>query len=485
MSYIFHSLPLFFENYSILIDRSIFYFQIAIYSYLTIVLLAKNFKFIDSQNFIFFLASLSFILSVHTFPPMAWHTVDGIFFSVLGIYIILTFDRPISIILGTLFLILGALSKQPFYLIPILTLGYVLIQHNYRKLWIVLITIIIISILFLFYLNMNGAYSEFIALTTGQTKIGDLLSVGFLSYIKGLKHFFYAFLPPVGIILILSRFNSNINFGKYFYVLLLWVLIFSFYYYVKNDAFIGPVKQFPHALFIASLIIVFYKIFKSGKEKYYLVLLLLMLSWTASISWGYNTVVLFSAPMIFILGIDIQKDFKQKNMEIFSFSLLIFSFITFYIGYQNPYNQSHSSKKSDLTYKMEDIYPKLKYIYGDKETYDEYQELKSLILRYGENFTVLPDVTLIHYLSNTKNPIGVDWVMNAEINNQDDKIIKMLESKSIIVFLKKGKLSINEKFGSKVAVYIKDTWKRISEGKSFDVYVYNNRQIVQDENSSI
>lgn len=474
VSYIFHSLSLFFGNYSLIIDRSIFYFQVAIYSYLAILLLAKNFKFTDNQNFIFFLASLSFILSVHTFPPMAWHTVDGIFFSMLGVYIILTFNRPSIIFLGALCLVLGALSKQPFYLIPIVTLGYILIQHNYKKLWFALISIAVVSILFLYYLKINSALSDFITLTTGQTHIDDLLSVGIISYIKGLKYFTVVCLPPAVIIPILSRFNSKINFSKYFYILILWILILSFYIYVKNNAFTSPVYGFPHALFIASIIIVFYKILKSRSEKYYLALLLLILSWTSSISWGYNTPVLFSAPMLFILGISVQKDFKRKNINIFAFSLLVFAFIVFYVGYQNPYNLDHSSKRSKLTYRMDDIYQKLKYIYSDRKTYMEYKELKYFISKYGKNFTVLPDVTLIHYLSNTKNPIGVDWAMNAEINNQDTHIIKILEAKNIVVFLKKGEVKADGKFGSSVTVYIHKNWKKISTGKFFDVYTHTN-----------
>jgi hypothetical protein len=238
--------------------------------------------------------------------------------------------------------------------------------------------------------------------------------------------------------------------------------------------FSSPTKGFPHALFIVSIIIVFYKMYTLREEKYFLVLLFLILSWATSISWGYHMPILFSAPMIFILSISIHRNFNQKNIELASFSLLIFALITFYVGYQNPYNLDHPLKKSNLTYKMDEIYPKLKYIYGDKETYMEYKELKSLISQYNQPFAVLPSATLIHYLSDTKNFIGVDWVMNAEINDQDSKIISILESKDIIVFLEKGALNPDGKFGSRVSVYISENWNKIKEGQHFDVYIQKN-----------
>ena len=405
---------------------------------------------------------------------MAWHTVDGVFFSIIGIYFILTYNRYYQIFLGVLFLFIGALSKQPFYLIPFLTMGYILSQYDYKKFWILIVSKVMIIIIFLLYIETIGATSEFLSLTTGQTKISDLLSVGFLSYIKSVEYFIFVFLPPVGILLFLSRLNSKIVFYKYFYILFLWILIFSMYAYIQSNSFIMPVKYFPNVLFIASIVIVFYNIFKAREEKYYLLLLLLILSWTASISWGYNTVILFSAPVIFILSRNVQHDFKKASINKFAFIFLLFACLTFYVGYQNPYNLGKPLKKSDLKYKMEEIYPKLKFIYGDKETYIKYKELKSLISEYGNNFTVLPDVTLIHYLSGTNNPIGIDWVMNAEINNQDNIIIDKLETKRLVVIIKNEEIKADGKFGSKVTAYISENWNKIKVGIFFSVYSYGN-----------
>ena len=96
VSYFFHSLFFLFNNdYTIIIDRVFFYFETAIYSYLSILLLAKKFKR-ESYIYIYFLSCISFILSVHTFPPMAWHTVDGIFFCVIGVFLVLNSNRNLD-----------------------------------------------------------------------------------------------------------------------------------------------------------------------------------------------------------------------------------------------------------------------------------------------------------------------------------------------------------------------------------------------------
>ena len=59
VSYIFHSLPLLFNNnFGFFIDRCLMYFEIATYSYLTILLLARDFKYTDKNSFIYFYQAL-------------------------------------------------------------------------------------------------------------------------------------------------------------------------------------------------------------------------------------------------------------------------------------------------------------------------------------------------------------------------------------------------------------------------------------------
>ena len=74
----FSSLPIF-------IDRLFVFVQIAVYSVLSAVFVKRLFAW--DNTFTVIVSALCFVFSVHAFPPMAWHTIDGIFFSVIALYL--------------------------------------------------------------------------------------------------------------------------------------------------------------------------------------------------------------------------------------------------------------------------------------------------------------------------------------------------------------------------------------------------------------
>jgi len=475
VTFMFHSLFLNFGNYAFIIDRCFSYFQIAIYSYLAIKLLAYHFKQKINSEYVYFLSGLSFILSAHTFPAMSWHTIDGVFFSVIGIYFIVRSKNPMIIFIGSIAVILAALSKQPFYITPILIMLYLILEKDIKKIYVVTVGMLSASMLFVFYLKYMGIFSEYVDLTTGSVSLHDLIIVGVLNYVFFAKNIILYFIPPA----LFVRKNKIISSSKYFYALFIWSFPIMMYYYIMSDYYLFPPKNFFNTLLIIVVVMAFYQIIKLKDTKYYLPVVFLGISWATSVSWGYNSPVLFSAPIVFVLGIGIYEGMMIKRKMIYPLIILILAFITFFVAMRTPYscsldscNITHKQEASEQTYKMEEVFPKLKYIYGDKYVYDEYIELKQLIEEYGVNFTVLPNVTLIHYLSDTVNPIGIDWVMNAEINNNHEKFINMLEDKNVIVFLKKSKLDRKGFYGSEVAMHVRDTWLQIKAGDLFNVYQY-------------
>jgi len=481
-SYIFHSI-VFFANpdLSVIIDRAIFYIEVAIYSYLAVSLLAMKFEY-GSKSFIYFLSCVSFIITSHTFSPMGWHTVDGIFFSMSGIYILLTRKNNIYIILGSALLVIGALSKQSFFLIPFMTLGYIFLQREYKKLSYAFVTMFLFVGLFFYYLDANNALGHFVEQITGTTKLDDLLRIGVASYFKEYKSIVYIALPPLFVSGLISKFRGVSISSTYFYSLLYWILMFNLYSYIKNDTFMSPTHNYADVLFIFSCCVVFVKSYTTKDEKYYLVILLLTLAWSAALSWGYPTVILFSAPMIFILASSIYNEFHEVTYKALSLVLIMFAFFTYYVGYQTPYNLDHAVSRSELTHDMGEVFPRLKYIKADQKTYLEYQELKALIATTNGEFTVLPAATLIHFLSNTLNPIGVDWVMNAEVNYQYDAIIRKLELKHPVVFVRKGEITKDGKFGSNISLYIREHWLKVREAKFYDTYVFKPIPLSKEKN---
>lgn len=471
ISYIFHSIFFYLGDCAIIINRSFFYIQIATYSFLTIFMLSKAFNYKNS-TFIYFLSIVSFMVSAHTFPPMAWHTTDGIFFSIIGIFLILNFQNMVLVILGSFILLLGMLTKQPYYIIPILVFCSIFIQKDLKKLIIFISSFSFFLALFFLYLYHNHAFSQFIIQTTGQTKLRDLLESGFISYTKSFKDLFFVFLPPTFLYLILKIVLPEKIKIEFFYLIIFWILAFMLNIYLSVNTFYSVAHNFSHLLFIASVIYVLIKLIPLKENRYILVLLFLSISWASSISWGYNLTIFFMAPMLFILAIPILANFENKLSIVKVNLTVIFAFATYYIGYQHPYSLDHPNTKKEMTYHLGDIFTKFKYIYVDKKTYEEYRELKELTNQYKDNFVVLPASTLIHFITNTNNPIGVDWVMNAEINTEKNNIIKKLENKDIAVILKKSNLNPDGKFGSEVTNYIYSNWEITQRGDIFDVYKF-------------
>jgi hypothetical protein len=78
-----------------------------------------------------------FLFSVHNFPPIPWHTVDGIAFSALGIFLIAGRNSVFSSVIGMVALVLGALTKQSFYPMPLMGLASVFFLRR-KHLWLVL-----------------------------------------------------------------------------------------------------------------------------------------------------------------------------------------------------------------------------------------------------------------------------------------------------------------------------------------------------------
>ncbi|MBK8426456.1 MAG: hypothetical protein IPL27_11035 [Lewinellaceae bacterium] len=95
------------EAWSVLGERYIFYFKVALYTCLASDLLAKG-------SFRWVLAMFGFVVSVHTYPACAWHTIDGILFSVLALWLYAKGSRTGSVLAG---IALGAalLCKQSFF----------------------------------------------------------------------------------------------------------------------------------------------------------------------------------------------------------------------------------------------------------------------------------------------------------------------------------------------------------------------------------
>ena len=192
------------------------------------------------------------------------------------------------------------------------------------------------------------------------------------------------------------------------------------------------------------------------------------MSWSASISGGFKTPIHFSLPIVFALySLFFQKETSEDKRTPFIYGGILLTFlITFYIGYQTIYRDA---PRDQLTYDMGTVFPQLSTIKSDEATFNKYEELKHLAKKYP-NFTVLPTVTLAHYLTKTVNPIGSDWPHDIEINFDAKRFVAELKAKNSSVFIEKTEFTAEDLKDYEMVTLIEKEWTLVTETKQFKVY---------------
>lgn len=153
---------LFGGDYVFLISRYIVWIQFASIAWIWTVITARSFNVLLKFQEKFAVALVAFIFSVHYFPIMAWHTIDGLFFVSLGV-ILCDNESSRAKLFGYIILGIAPLCKQVF--IPMIPLT-ILLFDDWRQLkfWI---TSIIPLLVYSVYLITYGAISDaIIQLTT-------------------------------------------------------------------------------------------------------------------------------------------------------------------------------------------------------------------------------------------------------------------------------------------------------------------------------
>jgi hypothetical protein len=484
LSPFFHSLPMYIvpANYQIISERLFSYLLFATSSLFGALTVDKVFR---PKGFIinkYLLALTGFVFSVHNWPPMAWHTVDGIFFASIGIYILVCFSSLYSVVSGILFLFLSALCKQPFYLLPVAGIVFVSVIYKDRKKIIASVcSLLFFAGVFFLILYKQNTVISFIKFTSESSTLEDLVAAGFINYLKiGALYFIFPFVfwLIVRQPFVFRYLSIKEDLVPYFFISITLLFPLSEFAYVlifKGKEVIWSTFIKDRTANILFLTTIFFLLSNLSLKKERLTLwFLILVSWCASLSWGYQTPVLFSIPLITGFLLVSSQYFKVKKTANLALYTLLLGSLTYFVAYQKPYQNPMRYK---LTYKINQLFPKLKYIKVSKETYDKYTELASLVARYGVNFKTLPGIPISNYLTNTNSPAKIDWVFNAETGNENENnnIINSLALKNTVIFMEKNPQLIvvsdsKEKFNSSVAYFIKTNWRKIDSTNYFEIY---------------
>lgn len=413
-----------------------------------------------------------FMISWMNFSPYPWPTTDGIFFASIAFWMVSKYKNSnfIQLFCIALFCFLSALSKQSFYLIPILFLIWINFKYNVKTAIVFLINIILLLSAFTLTITSITSWQKFANQLNGELRLQDLYSVGFHNYV---------FLPikwliPLIIVcaaslyFFLKKTNKKIvDLLQYLNELSFLLVIVSIFCLFINKSWLASFVAFDAG---AVALIYAFTIKKKSISHLFPLCVLLAISWSVSISLGYPAPLLFGTGIILTL-ITLMENEVSFNPKYYFFLGLPLCVIAF-ASNRNPYREASIV---DLDYSMETISPKLKFIKTKKETFNKHLELKNLIDKYGENYIVAPNMPMTNYLFNDQSELPTDWLIDTEVNRQTKKIIAICAEKKNYIFIEKSFVT-GEDYGkytlevSSMAWFIYKKFNKIAETKYFIIY---------------
>lgn len=424
------------EQIAILGERWIFYLKLGLYSWLGAALL-------DTGTRRWILAVFGFVVSAHCYPAMAWHTVDGILFSVLAVYLLFKHDRMFSgllLVTSGALLFAAVLCKQSFYPL-VFIFGIALLYRDWRKAILFFTGFTAALLLFMAYLQGNQLLESYVQMTNGAAAGGQAIQHGILDYFQITPELALPSIALVGIVFWLSRKRPVSKWPMVLWQGWLLALVLSYLAitWLRQEHTV-PFAQI-RALFWVAVLALIWRLREHGTwfprdEKTMAAALLLAISWSAAISWGYNLPILFATPLVWG-AMQVSDLFSKKQGRVKKEllpGLLLLILLTFRIGFEFVYRDGG---RSAMTVHLGAVFPKLSGIYSSPQTQELYQDLKALATKYGSNFSVLPAFPQANYLTGAKPPLPLDWVVNRETNGDNILIYKKIKELKPLIFVER------------------------------------------------
>ncbi|MFN8393378.1 MAG: hypothetical protein U0176_01750 [Bacteroidia bacterium] len=453
-------------------SRALFYLTIWAYTGLAVLTLDKQFDLDRLGIPKWLLACLGFVFSVHNYPAMPWHTTDGLFFSILGIYLITTRDGMLTTILGLVSLYLSALTKQPFGLMPLLGAALVVYLRPQRRTWVAVgIAGLLCGVATL---GLVKLFPEMLRQISGSSKLSDLVTTGFRMYLKPLLLVLLPVLVGVWGLKRLAPENLFREVTGWICLLLPSAWLLGQYYIVEQAGdYTTPIFWFYHLLLLFGVCWCIMNYLRERRKELLVFLLLCVPCWLSGISWGYTVPALFALPGLFALIYVLTHELKfigtlhvRSLKRLLAPVLVLFSTILFIAISRHPYRDK---PRPELTFSAGEVFPGMSHIRTSHFGYHKLVEFKSHYHAFGDPYVVLPAMPLAHFLTQSSSPIGVDWAYDIEIGSKDvDRFIDKFSESAPTVFVEKARME--ESAASSLLGHVLTHWTAVDTGEYFVVY---------------
>lgn len=431
------------EPWAVLAERWIFFGKVALYSWLGAAMLARGQRR-------WALAALAFVMSVHCYPPAAWHTIDGILFGALSLWFLSSGRGVIAPVFSGISMAACLLCKQSFY--PMMAVWIVFLWAYPKGKGAGLQTPALYKnaagafscslAVFLFYLYQNDALAAFWELTNGAASGGQAVQHGLLDYFQikpVLAGISVALLAPV-VWWFWRRRAAGLAFATWIVFLLTLGASYGWTIWQREE-YTVPFAQTRILFWVAALWGIYRYWGKTwGGHKTACFYALLALSWCASVSWGYNLPILFALPWVYAVY-DLSRAlwkgaFPARRIFVWSPAVVLAGLLgLFRLGYAQVYRDG---PRGEMTVHLGDIFPRLRGIYSNAATAALYRELRELSEKYGPNVKTLPSFPHANYLTQTRPPLPLDWVVEREMQAGKKHVLESLKQQNVVLLIEKA-----------------------------------------------
>jgi len=471
---------LFGGDYTFWISRLFVLFQFACVSWAWVSIVNRAFDNPFDNTTKIVVALISFAASVHYFVLTAWHTVDGIFLASIGMWMLLTRRRTTNRLVGYLLVAAAYLCKQSFLFMAPLS---VLLLGDWRekKYWL---TIALPAAGYCAYLLATGSLPEAVLQLASQsgivsTGVGSYLNLGILLGISaGYGSMFLLSTDTIP----LPRIKPVLRYAG------ACILTVVPAFLIAVGLYRGTLGTVSFGVVGMVLGIVLYRVSSRVtrvEDKVPVVLIALLLAWSASLSVGYNWPTLLLGPLfttltafVYSMRESLDSRFLQATLAIAGATILL-SF-----GVSRPYYIYREQPSSGLTESLEGVLPGGRFIYTNPNTYDFLVDLDNAadeVSARNRTYAIIPDAPGYWVQAQQTNPLPVDWPQPVELSNQYlvDRVTKDLETKrgeTTIIVQKVQAFDLADGFAPldddqyEVVKYVRAHFSKTDETEFFELY---------------
>ena len=426
-------------------------------------------------------AVISFVLGCHSFPAMAWHTIDGFFLCMLAFHIrsvSSVYARPLAYVLMGL----AYLCKQSFLFVAP---GALLIFGDWRD-WRNPMACALPAILYIAMLGLFGGIFDGWQQLFSQTGI---LQVGFSPYFD--ERVFSGVLAGIAATsLLYSETQEGWPRTTIIRLLAACACIGAIFMLAISSLFSNGFYSFSFALFGMVCGAILYLVLE-GKHRWLRQIqtgmVAVLLAWSVALSLGYNSPVLGGGMLlVFLLGLLYERlpRHRPRWLSVVPFFMALPAIAVFH--HTRTHHIYRDRPASELTASVGDILPGGGFIRTNPNTHAFLTDLNLAIagvVGRGFEYAIVPDVAGHWAKSEQENPLPIDWVQGTELNTETlrRRVIRSIENRRNrqMIIVQKFRASVLPKGFAKlvgdksyyaIVSYIKVNLEKRQETRYFEIY---------------